>query len=129
MIDLLGRRGRARTITTVSAQSSRLAFDAGSRADANLRVSASYDTLRDIGPIQEGTLLEIGFEVDSTGFVVRRYLPDQLGGPRLNNFPNGVGACIQLYLSNIVLPLLGVDYGCGINSGAGRLYVVVGIGT
>jgi hypothetical protein len=56
-------------------------------------------------------------------------LPDQLGGPRLNNFPNGVGAGIRLYLSNIVLPLLGVDYGYGINSGAGRLYLVIGIGT
>lgn len=216
-----------------------LAFDPGSRADANLRLSLSYDTLRDIGPIQEGSMLELGFEgsapawgsdyryrevgamfrrgvrlfgehnlrlratahlsydppfhaelvaggnnlrgyeyrefrgdtrfagtaeyhfplfkidalavrgvafydtaliyfrsvpadlvrVDSSGFTVRRYLPDQLGGPRLNNFPNGVGAGIRLYLSSIVLPLLGVDYGYGINSGAGRLYLVVGIGT
>ena len=216
------------------------AFDPGpSRADANLRLSISYDTLRDLGPIQEGGLFELGYEgsspawasdyryselgatfkrslrlfqshnlrlrasahlgfdtpfhaelvaggnnlrgflyrefrgdtrfagsgeyhfplfkidpiairgvafydtaltyfrdippdlvrVDYSGHVVRRYLPDQLGGPKLHDWGNGIGAGIRLYMSNIVLPLLGIDGGYAINSGAFRVYLVVGIGT
>ncbi len=216
------------------------AFDPGpQRTDANLRLSISYDTLREIGPIQEGTVVEVGYEssstlwgssyryrelgatfrrgwrlfesqnvrfkaaahlgfetpfhaelvaggnnlrgylyrefrgdtrfaasaeyhfpifkiepvairgvafydgamiyfrdipadrtrVDYTGQVVRRYLEDAVGGPNLKNFGNGAGVGIRFYLSNIVLPLLGVDYGWGINSGTGRLYLVIGVGT
>jgi outer membrane protein insertion porin family len=216
------------------------AFDPGpQRTDANLRLSISYDTLREIGPIQDGTVVELGYEssstlwgssyryrelgatvrrawrlfenqnlrfkasthfgfdtpfhaelvaggnnlrgylyrefrgdtrfaasaeyhfplfkiepvairgvafydgamiyfrdipldrtrVDYTGQVVRRYLPDAIGGPSLKNFGNGAGVGIRFYLSNIVLPLLGVDYGWGINSGTGRLYLVIGVGT
>jgi len=216
------------------------AFGPGpSRADANLRLSISYDTLREIGPIQEGTIIELGYEgsstlwgssyryrelgamyrrgvrlfedqnlrlratahlgfdtpfhaelvaggnslrgflyrefrgdtrfaasaeyhfpifkieplavrgvafydgamiyfrdipadftrVDYSGQVIRRYLPGEVSGPSLRNFGNGVGAGIRFYLSNIVLPLLGVDYGVSINSGAGRLYLVIGVGT
>jgi outer membrane protein assembly factor BamA len=215
------------------------AFDGPQRADANLRLSISYDTLREIGPIQDGTVVELGYEsssslwgssyryreigatfrygwrlfenqnlrfrasshfgfdypfhaelvaggnnlrgylyrefrgdtrfagsaeyhfpifkvepvairgvafydaamiyfrdipanltrVDYTGRVIRRYLPDEVAGPSLKNFGNGAGVGLRFYLSNIVLPLLGIDYGVGINSGAGRVYLVIGVGT
>jgi hypothetical protein len=67
--------------------------------------------------------------VDYTGRVIRRYLPDEVAGPSLKNFGNGAGVGLRFYLSNIVLPLLGIDYGVGINSGAGRVYLVIGVGT
>lgn len=67
-------------------------------------------------------------KVDYSGQVIRRFLPDQRSGVTAEAFGNGVGLGLRLYLHNIVLPLLGVDYGYGINSKSFRLYLVVGIG-
>lgn len=55
---------------------------------------------------------------------VRNYLPDQVGR---NIFRNDVGAGIRVYVSNIVLPLLGLDVGYGLESHSPTLYFQVGL--
>lgn len=71
---------------------------------------------------------EGGVKVDASGQVIRRFLPDQPSGITKDAFGNGIGLGFRLYLNNVVLPLLGVDYGYGINSNASRFYLVIGIG-
>jgi outer membrane protein insertion porin family len=55
---------------------------------------------------------------------VRSYLPEQVGR---NIFRNDVGAGIRIYVSNIVLPLLGLDVGYGLESHSPTLYFQVGL--
>jgi outer membrane protein insertion porin family len=61
------------------------------------------------------------------GALVRGYLPNQREGLGGGQLTQGVGGGLRLYLSNIVLPLLGVDVAYGVNPGAVRVYVVAGV--
>ncbi|NVB81250.1 MAG: BamA/TamA family outer membrane protein [Kofleriaceae bacterium] len=54
----------------------------------------------------------------------RSYLPDQIGR---DIFRNDVGGGIRIYVSNIVLPLLGLDVGYGLESRTPTLYFQVGL--
>jgi outer membrane protein insertion porin family len=68
-----------------------------------------------------------GVRLGLNGELVRRYLPNQREGLSGGQLTQGVGAGVRLYLSNIVLPLLGVDVAYGVNPGAVRVYVVAGV--
>ncbi|MBF5040776.1 BamA/TamA family outer membrane protein [Aggregicoccus sp. 17bor-14] len=59
--------------------------------------------------------------------LTRGYLPNQREGVNGGQLTQGVGAGLRLYLSNIVLPLLGVDVAYGVNPGEVRIYVVAGV--
>jgi outer membrane protein assembly factor BamA len=65
---------------------------------------------------------------DDQGRVVRRYLPEQTSGISTDSFGDGLGLGLRFYLKNVVVPLLGVDYGRGMTSGAWRFYLVIGVG-
>ena len=54
----------------------------------------------------------------------RTYLPSETGQ---HWFRNGVGGGIRLYVSSIVLPLLGFDVGYGLESHTPQLYFEVGL--
>lgn len=64
---------------------------------------------------------------DLNGRVVRGFLPDARGGLKGATLAQGVGGGLRLYLRNVVLPLVGVDAGYGVNSGEFRLYLVAGV--
>jgi outer membrane protein insertion porin family len=68
-----------------------------------------------------------GVRLGLNGERVRGYLPNQREGLSGGQLTQGVGAGVRLYLSNIVLPLLGVDVAYGVNPGAVRVYVVAGV--
>jgi outer membrane protein insertion porin family len=61
------------------------------------------------------------------GLLLRRYLPNQREGLDGGQLAQGVGGGLRLFLSNIVLPLLGVDVAYGVNPGEVRVYVVAGV--
>ncbi|HET9452621.1 MAG TPA: BamA/TamA family outer membrane protein [Aggregicoccus sp.] len=61
------------------------------------------------------------------GQLTRGYLPNQIEGLSGGQLTQGVGGGLRLYLSNIVLPLLGVDVAYGVNPGEVRVYVVAGV--
>ncbi len=66
----------------------------------------------------------IGFEFqDPSGG--RNYLPSQASGTSF--LRNDVGAGIRLYLSSVVLPLLGLDFGYGIEGHSPEVYFEVGL--
>ena len=54
----------------------------------------------------------------------RSYLPDQVGR---TFFRNDVGGGVRIYVSDIVLPLLGLDVGYGLESHSPTLYFQVGL--
>jgi hypothetical protein len=56
----------------------------------------------------------------------RNYLPGaEVRG--LDGFRNSVGAGARLYLRQIVLPLLGLDVGYGLESGDVHVYLAIGL--
>ncbi len=61
------------------------------------------------------------------GQLARGYLPGQSEGLHGSQLAQGVGTGLRLYLSNIVLPLLGVDLAYGVNPGELRVYVAIGV--
>lgn len=56
----------------------------------------------------------------------RNYLPGH-GELGLTPFKNSVGAGIRLYVRQIVLPLLGFDFGYGLESGSIETYLAIGL--
>ncbi len=56
----------------------------------------------------------------------RDYLPGQTDN-NINRWRNGVGGGIRLYVKSIVLPLLGVDVGYGIEANDYHIYLAVGL--
>ena len=68
-----------------------------------------------------------GVLLDADGELVRSYLPNQLSGLTGGQLTQGVGVGIRLFLSNVVLPLLGVDMAYGVNPGQLRFYLVAGV--
>jgi outer membrane protein assembly factor BamA len=61
----------------------------------------------------------------------RHYLPNhdlsQDGVSKLAPLKNSVGAGIRLYVRQIVLPLLGLDFGYGLESGGIEMYLAIGL--
>ena len=61
----------------------------------------------------------------------RHYLPNaDVGDPTVSNlapWKNSVGAGIRLYVRQIVLPLLGLDFGYGLESGGVEVYFAIGL--
>ena len=56
----------------------------------------------------------------------RNYLPnDEVGG--LAGFKNSVGVGTRFYLRQIVLPLLGLDFGYGLEAHDYEIYLAVGL--
>ncbi|MCC7000365.1 MAG: hypothetical protein IT370_37555 [Deltaproteobacteria bacterium] len=45
----------------------------------------------------------------------------------LDQLANGVGGGFRIYMRSIVMPLLGVDVGYGLQSGAVNVYFAVGL--
>jgi outer membrane protein assembly factor BamA len=64
---------------------------------------------------------------DDQGRLIRRYLPTQSSGLTGDGWGDGLGLGLRLYLKNVVVPLLGVDYGYAATSGAWRFYLVIGL--
>ncbi|RKH13312.1 polymerase [Corallococcus sp. CA053C] len=81
----------------------------------------------DTGVIAFRELPEDGQLRDANGRVIRGYLPESKSGLENATVAQGVGAGLRLYLSNVVLPLLGVDVAYGVNSGQVRVYLVAGV--
>jgi outer membrane protein insertion porin family len=77
--------------------------------------------LRSIGFWDTGT---IGFHSPRTGGD-RIYLPSQAAG--IDRWRNDVGAGLRVYVKSIVLPLLGLDVGYGIEAHSPVVYFEVGI--
>jgi hypothetical protein len=46
---------------------------------------------------------------------------------KLAPLKNSVGAGIRLYVRQIVLPLLGLDFGYGLESGGIEMYLAIGL--
>ncbi|WP_255442086.1 MULTISPECIES: BamA/TamA family outer membrane protein [Corallococcus] len=111
------------------------------RGDTRLTLSAEYHFplfsvkslafrgvgFSDTGAIAWRDLPADGTLTDTTGRVIRRYLPESRSGLDHATVAQGVGAGLRLYLSNVVLPLLGVDVAYGVNSGQVRVYLVAGV--
>jgi outer membrane protein assembly factor BamA len=59
----------------------------------------------------------------------RNYLPSSqfVSGNALAGFKNSVGGGIRLYLRQIVLPLLGLDVGYGLEAGDVQVYLAIGL--
>ncbi|MCY1047723.1 BamA/TamA family outer membrane protein [Corallococcus sp. bb12-1] len=81
----------------------------------------------DTGVIAFRDLPNNGTLTDANGRVIRGYLPESKSGLDNATVAQGVGAGLRLYLSNVVLPLLGVDVAYGVNSGQLRVYLVAGV--
>ncbi|MBE4751561.1 BamA/TamA family outer membrane protein [Corallococcus sp. ZKHCc1 1396] len=81
----------------------------------------------DTGLIAFRELPQGGTLRDANGRVIRGYLPESKSGLDNATVAQGVGAGLRLYLSNVVLPLLGVDVAYGVNSGQVRVYLVAGV--
>lgn len=69
---------------------------------------------------------------DSGSFVTdnpnRHYLPEQLsGGSSLSKWKNGIGAGFRVYIKSVVLPLLGVDVGYGVEAKDYHVYFALGL--
>ena len=58
---------------------------------------------------------------------VRYYLPGQYFSLKRESWNNGLGAGLRFYLKSIALPLLGVDYGFGIEALGHQVYVTIGM--
>jgi len=66
------------------------------------------------------------FLTDPEDNIQRNYLPDSQ--PRgLTPWKNSVGVGGRLYLRQIVLPLLGVDFGYGLEAGDTQIYLAIGL--
>jgi outer membrane protein insertion porin family len=65
------------------------------------------------------------------GKQIRYYLPGQYFGVRREAWTNGVGAGLRFYLKSIAMPLVGVDYGYGLEATGkgywGSVYLTVGM--
>jgi outer membrane protein insertion porin family len=70
---------------------------------------------------------ESGVVIGPDGQLVRSYLPNQISGLTGGQLTQGVGVGFRLFLSNVVLPLLGVDMAYGVNPGQLRFYIVAGV--
>lgn len=98
------------------------------RGDLRLSARAEYSV-----PLFKWRFLAfraLGFyDVGYIGYQARRlddrvFLPDQLRGGYVRN---DVGAGLRVYLNNIVLPLLGLDLGYGIEGHSPQIYFEVGL--
>ena len=58
--------------------------------------------------------------------IQRNYLPGS-NARGLDPFKNSVGVGMRLYLRQIVLPLLGVDFGYGLEAGDTQIYLAIGL--
>jgi len=91
----------------------------------SLRAVGFYDTnltwFRDL-PAQNGQLAR--FVAHGNGF--RDYLPDTPSGLVRDSWHNGIGAGLRMYLSGVVLPLVGVDFAYGLESQSFQFYLALG---
>ncbi len=62
----------------------------------------------------------------NTDISERYYLPDA-DARGLSPFKNSVGGGVRFYLQQIVLPLLGVDFGYGLERGEYEIYLAIGL--
>jgi outer membrane protein assembly factor BamA len=76
-------------------------------------------TFRGLGFFDTGYL---GFHFTDPS--LRSYLPDQVGR---GIWRNDVGGGLRIYVSNIVLPLLGLDVGYGLENHSPTLYLQIGL--
>ena len=56
---------------------------------------------------------------------MRKYLPTESDGAHW--FRNDVGGGIRIYVSNVVLPLLGLDFGYGLEGHSPEIYFEIGL--
>jgi outer membrane protein assembly factor BamA len=91
----------------------------------SLRAVGFYDSnltwFRDL-PGQNGPLGR--FVVHGNGF--RDYLPDTPSGLVRDSWHNGIGAGLRMYLTGVVLPLVGVDFAYGLESQSFQFYLALG---
>ena len=111
------------------------------RGDTRATVTAEYHfPLFDVGPLQvrgvgfSDTALTWFRDVPASGVLLgvngqlaRGYLPGQLEGSSAAQLTQGLGTGLRLYLSTVVLPLLGVDVAYGLNPGEVRVYLSIGV--
>jgi outer membrane protein assembly factor BamA len=57
---------------------------------------------------------------------IRYYLPGQYFSRKREAWNNGVGGGLRFYLKSIAMPLVGVDYGYGIEGKLNQVYITVG---
>ncbi|MBI4512050.1 MAG: BamA/TamA family outer membrane protein [Deltaproteobacteria bacterium] len=60
------------------------------------------------------------------GTIGRHYLLGQTD-PKFNQWRNGVGAGFRVFVRSVVLPLVGVDYGCGVEAWDCHVYFALGL--
>ena len=66
--------------------------------------------------------------ISDGGRQVRYYLPGQAFSLGKDDWNNGVGGGLRFYLKSIAMPLIGVDYGYGLEGGGwGQVYLTVGM--
>jgi outer membrane protein assembly factor BamA len=91
----------------------------------SVRAIGFYDTdltwFRDL-PSQNSALAR--FVVRDHAF--RDFLPDTPSGVVRDSWHNGLGLGIRLYLRGVILPLLGVDFGYGLEANNYRFYLSIG---
>ena len=73
-------------------------------------------------PAQNGPLDR--FVVHGNGF--RDYLPDTPSGLTRDSWHNGIGGGLRMYLTGVVLPLIGVDFAYGLEGNSFQWYVALG---
>jgi outer membrane protein assembly factor BamA len=64
--------------------------------------------------------------VNTSGNTKRRYLPGETATTAAQ-WRNGVGAGFRVYMKSIILPLVGIDVGCGVEVRDCHLYLAVGL--
>ncbi|HEU5057663.1 MAG TPA: BamA/TamA family outer membrane protein [Kofleriaceae bacterium] len=101
---------------------------------ANLEYSVPFFTIkgfafRGLLFVDSAYVAFLDIEPDDT---FRHYLPNaDVGAENVSNlapWKNSVGGGIRLYVRQIVLPLLGLDLGYGLESGGVEVYFAIGVG-
>jgi hypothetical protein len=64
--------------------------------------------------------------VSDGGNHIRYYLPGQYFTPGMRAWNNGVGAGLRFYLKSINMPLVGLDYGYGLEGRLSEIYLTIG---
>ena len=96
------------------------------KALANIEYSVPVFTVKGLS-VRGLAFLDSGYTTFlTTSNPERNYLPDA-AARGLSPFKNSVGVGTRLYLRQIVLPLLGLDFGYGLEAGDFQVYLAIGL--
>ncbi|HEY3357572.1 MAG TPA: BamA/TamA family outer membrane protein [Polyangia bacterium] len=81
------------------------------------------------GPSDTGAACPDGYAYAErrAGDQIRYYLPGEYFSRKREAWNNGVGGGLRFYLKSIAMPLVGVDYGYGIEGKLNQVYLTVGL--